>query len=958
MLLVVPMAAYGQGLKAFKLQNGMSVFIWEDDSQPDVFGQVVVRTGSVNDPAEYTGLAHYLEHLLFKGTQKIGALDWAAEEPLYNQIIEKYDEMALTTDPAQREAIGLEINRLSIEAGKLSMTNEFSNLIEGMGGTGLNAYTSYDVTAYHNSFPAYQLNKWLEIASERFVNPVFRSFQSELETVYEEYNRGNDNPQSRTSQFFFEKVFEGHPYSRSVIGLGEHLKNPRISKLIEYYNNWYVPENMALILVGNVKTTGMLKARIMAAFGKLEARPVPQRVEYPDFQIKGRKQFNTKMSQYPSVLLAYNGVKKGHPDELPLEICLSLLSNSGRCGALDRMTVNGEFMFANASLLALREQGRVMVQAVPNYDENQRRFESNKSVEKKLLTTIGELAEGKVEPWLLDAVKLNLCRDFDLSMESSDYKAQILLDAFVNETDLGESLAVKDRIMAVTMDDIKRVAKTYLQGENYMAFYNDMGTPDKVDKIAKPAYKPIEPPVGKSSAYADKFRTMPTAKVADTYVDWSKMQEAQINDYSHLYYTTNDENDVYTLTLKYGAGSHVFPLLEYAASLMDNAGVMGNYEPQQLKEELSRLNATCSVRADDSYLYVTMHGYEETLVEACQLLTRQLLMPKLDDKQLSSLKGSLASNRMARKKNVNMLGDALNQYIMYGENSEYRNEITDQQIIDMKISTLTGDINRAAGYEAEIHYSGTLPFETVYNVLSTSLPLVAGEKKSDSPVVRTMQTYTENTVFFLPNSEGQQSQIYFYIPMGTNDTTLTVKRMAFGQYIGGGFNGLIMDEIREKNSMAYTAYGQPTTQGYPGSEVYFTGYVGTQNDKAIDAIKLYLDILTNMDARPERIDNIKSFLRQALLSQHPTNRSLSSYIVNQRRRGYTDDPVKSYVPKIDALTFDDIMDYYNTQLKGRPIVIGIVGNPKFISADALKAFGKVIKLSDKKLFNEEGVLFQ
>ena len=137
--IAVSVPSFGQGLKAFKLKNGLSVYIWEDNTKSDVFGLVGVRTGAVNDPAEYTGLAHYLEHVMFKGTDKIGTLDWSAEEPIYKKIIAKYDEMANETDPVKKEAIGKEINELTIEAGKVSVSNEFSNLMESMGGKNLNA---------------------------------------------------------------------------------------------------------------------------------------------------------------------------------------------------------------------------------------------------------------------------------------------------------------------------------------------------------------------------------------------------------------------------------------------------------------------------------------------------------------------------------------------------------------------------------------------------------------------------------------------------------------------------------------------------------------------------------------------------------------------------------------------------------------------------------------------------
>lgn len=944
-----------QGLKTFKLKNGMSVFIWEDSGKSDVFGEVVVRTGAVNDPEQYTGLAHYLEHVMFKGTQKIGALDWEKEAPIYEQIIAKYDEMAGENDPVRKEVIGKEINNLTIEAGKISLSNEFSELIEGMGGTGLNAGTSLDYTVFYNTFPPYQINKWLEISSERFVNPVFRTFQNELETVYEEYNRNKDNPNSQTGEFMMQQAFAGHPYSRSILGLGEHLKNPRLSQLIKFYNDWYTPENMALILVGNVDTKKIM-GRIAAAFGKLHSKATPERKVYPDLDIKGRVQYNTKFSRYPSVMLVYKGVKNGHQDETALEICMQLLSNGSQTGLLNKLTIDGELLGGDASPVTFREQGRNIITGVPSYDNNQRRFESNKSVEKKLLKAIRQIAQGDFEPWVVETVKSGMCRDFDLRMESNNFKAHLLEDAFVNERDINQVLNYKDVVMGISVDDIKRVARESLTG-NYLAIYNEKGKPDKSQKIKKPDYMPIEPPVGQSSLYARQFKNMAINKVEEKFVDWSRVQERKLNDYSHVYYTRNEENEVFTLLLKYGVGSEIFPRLEYAASLMNNAGIMGSFEPQELKEELSKLNATCVVDADDSYLYVTLRGYENALQQACQLLTRQLLMPKLDERQLKSLEGNVISGRITRKENVNLLADALRQYIMYGDKSDYKSELTDKELTELNLSELTGDINRATAYASEIHYSGTLPFEIVYQVLSTSLPLVAGEKQSSSPVMKDMISPMENTVYFLPNSDARQSQIYFYIPMGDYNREENVRREAFNQYISGGFSGLIMNEIREKNSMAYTAYGFASSCGLPGAQTYFSGYIGTQNDKAVDAIDLYMKLLTDMPERPGRIDNIKSYLRQSALTDHPDSRNLSLRIAEWKRRGYTDDPAKKELPLIDSLTFPDIVDYYQKNIKGKPIIIGVLGNPKDISIDALKKFGKVIRLNEKKLFNEKDTMF-
>ena len=944
-------SAAAQGLQYFKLGNGLSVYVWEDPDQPDVYGEVAVHAGSINDPEQYTGLAHYLEHVMFKGTTKIGALDWEQEKPLYEQIIAKYDELAVTADPAAREALTKEINRLSIEQGKLSLTNEYANLIESIGGTSLNAGTSYDVTFFHNSFPANQISKWLTLSAERFINPVFRAFQSELETVYEEYNMYNDNGGTQASQFMFSKLFENQPYARPIIGLGEHLKNPQLSKLMEFYNSWYTPDNMALIIVGPVKAQSIIRL-ISATYGKLPRREMPERPAMGEFSLKKRTQYTTKCSQYPSVVMGYPGVKSGDPDEIPLEICLKLLNNESETGILDQLVIDGDLMGAMAGNVGFNEQGRCVIQAIPFYDSNLRSYDSNKNVEKMLVKAVDDLVKGNVNDWIVDAVKNTMCRDFDLMMEDAENKASLIRQAFLNGQDPAEALAYKDKVQAVTVDDIKAMAVKYLKA-NPLVIYNELGKPEKKTKIAKPEIDPIEPPVGQSSQYAAWFKNMKVAPLAENFTDWSKVQQKQINSYSRLYYTQNEENDVYTLELKYGAGSSVFPDLQYAAQLMNNSGVMPNLTSHQLKEAFGRLCTTCQVSADENYLYVTLRGYESTLQEACQLMTRFLLMPSLDEKQLDNVKGGVFGARYARKNDVETLAAALREYAVYGENSRYVTEMTDQKVYDMNIGQLTGDIVKATHYAAEIHYSGLLPFEEVCSILENSLPLVEGEQKSDSPAVRQIRDYTENTVLYLANADAQQSQIYFYIPMGEYDKALSVPADAFNRYMSGGFNGLIMKQIREYNSMAYTAYGNVVSQALPGSRYYYTGYVGTQNDKALDAIDLYSKLLTDMPQQPEAMDNIREFLHQYLLTSRPDNRSLSEAIARWKRQGYTEDPAKSELPQIDALTFDDIVKFYEEQIKGRPIVIAVMGNPKNISADALSKYGKVVKVRENQLFNDK-----
>ena len=948
-LLVIPVNSFSQGLKGFKLTNGLTVYIWEDSSQPDVFGMVGVNVGATQDPADLTGLAHYLEHVMFKGTEKIGTTDWEKEKPLYEQIIAKYDEMAATADPLQKEAIGKEINKLTVEAAQFMVTHEFSGLTEETGGVYLNAGTAWDYTCYFNYFPPTEIFRWLELNSERLINPVFRAFQSELETVYEEFNRAQDQQGRQIQDFMLSNIFPGHPYARSVIGLPEHLKNPQLSRLIKFYEDWYVPENMVLILVGNIKAS-QVRGIIQDKFGRLPAKASPAREQYPDWNVKGRKSVSAKLSTYPQLAMVFQGVPNGHPDQIALEICMSILSNSSSTGLLDKLRLEGDLMLVEANLAGFKDQGRIMVTGVPSFDVNQRRFASLREVERMLWREIKKLQDGTIEEWLLPSIQGTLIRTFDLGFESSQMKANKIWDAFLHNQDIGEMLAYKEHVASITLDQIKAVAKKYLTND-FLVLEMLEGKPSKAKKLEKPQYDPIVPARNAKSEYATQFSKLPVMNKAPEFVDFGKVQIKKVNDLSELFYTKNNENEVFTLTLKYGVGTELMPKLDYAVQLMNNAGIMGLLEPQELKQAFSELGASCRFRVDDSYLYITMNGDENNLEEACNLLTRQILMPKLEEKQLNNIIGGEMQGRRIEKDYLDYLKEALKGYFLHQDKSGFIDRISLEDIRAMTVSSLTGEFSRATDYEAEIHYVGSLPFDNVYDILSQNLPLKANEKATTSPVVKKIASYQENTVYFLPENDALQSTIYFLINGKPYDIKDKVVVDAFNQYFDGSFNGLVMQEIREYRSMAYQAYAQVGTPDLQGEYTYLEGLIGTQADKTIDAIEVFLSLVNDMPENPDRINSLKDYLTKSALIAKPSFRQESQTIERWKRLGYTEDPAKTKLPVIENLTFDDILNFYKTEIKNKPIAIAIVGDPRKVDVKQLEKFGKVVRLNKSRLFS-------
>ena len=938
----------------YQLDNGLTVYLWEDHDQPDVQGWTVTRAGSIDEPADATGLAHYLEHMLFKGTDRICALDWAKEKPLYEQIIALYDTLALTTDAQAREAVQLRINEVSREAAQYAATDEFSNLIQGIGGEGLNAFTAYDVTCFMNSFPAYQMERWLTLYADRLTNPVFRSFQAELENVFEEYNMYLDDNSTHVRNFIFGKLYEGHAYARDIIGYPEDLKNPKLRKLIDFYHTWYVPNNMALILVGDfeIETT---KPLIEKTFGKLQSRPLPERIKYPTTAFTQDERYTAKLGYMPELNIAYNGVAVGDKDELTLNFVANLLSNSMQIGLLDQLTLDNKLMYAVAANDMRRDQGRFLVVAVPYMDAQTQTYTSLKETEELVMKEIQKLVDGDIDPELVEMVRQNFYQEFDRTMEYPQMKVSLLYNAFAYQQSVEEILREKELVAAITMDDLKRVAKQYL-GAPKKVFEIEEGTPKK-DKLPKPKIQSLESPKGESE-YAEYIETIPAGKLTPTFIDFSDIDQDRFYEGVSVYCTPNTKNHIFSLRLKYGVGTYELPLLEYAASLMNMSGIKGapGIKPAEFRANLAKLGGKCSYAVSEGYFYVDIEGNEENLEKIVEMVNLHMMFPNFEsenDMLINNIKGQVYSSRQVEQRNTDIVADAAFDYVRYGENSPYiKRPALMEEVLQMTPSQLEGVLHQVQNYELEIHYAGALPALDVKNILYTKLSLNQHVRPTKSPVERPVVPITENTIYFLPDASMQQAKVYFLMDGEPYNVKEAANYMAFNEYFGGGFSGLVMNEIREKRSMAYSAYGYFSRPSKQGQMTNFVGYVGTQSDKVADAIDVYMSLLDSMPQYPETMENIRTVLRQSVLSNKPTFRGKSQRLTANMLLGYKVDPAMLQVRDIQRLTFDNVLSFYEQRVKGKPITILIMGDPKLIDQKQIKAkYGKITKLSKSRLFS-------
>lgn len=948
-------------VKSYKLKNGLTVYLVKDKTATDVFGYVVTKAGAKEDPKDAEGIAHYLEHMLFKGTQKIGTVNWAKEKPLIEKTYKLYDELRATNDSKEELRIQQEINDVSVKAGDFVCQNELDKIIKEMGGTGVNANTSWDRTVYFNTFPAFQIEKWLDVYSERFKNPVFRGFQAELEVVFEEKNMSLDNRNRRVYEELLANVFKGHEYSRTVLGRVEHIKKPSLNKMKKFFDTYYVPNNMCLILSGNIDVA-KTKELVEAKFGSWKPGVLPKEVVAPVKAFDGHEKLKVKIGYSRRGSLVYRTVPVNDEDNYALSFVSYLLSNNSSTGAFDKLAIDNEIDGAYASSMSLNDHGLFMISYSPKMNmvkaiaDAQRTgkfkpaYESFSSAENVLLKEVEKIKTGDFADWKIEAAKKAFKNSFIGSIESSKSLSLMIGEAFQSNESLEHLFSYTKKIDAITKEDIVRVAKKYL-GENYLSFNAYKGKP-KNKKIDKPSYEPIEPKVGNVSNYSKRVEAMPVVSTEPMYVDYKKdFKKTTIKPGVEMYYSKNPKNNLFSLSIKYGVGNKDFPDLKYASNLMNYSGSLKR-DVNGLKEEFSKISCNYGIYSNDNNLFVSVSGDETYLADALKLITELLLIPKLDEDKLELIIRSQMNSRYYEKESTNSKFAALKEYVLYGNKSIFIDRKEMKDIRDLVVSKLVGVYQNATNYQVEMHYCGSKDFADAKKTISDNLNFKSNLKAKKPDFSREKVHINKEQIYFIQDKDAVQSKVFLFVNGEKFTKDDFALQTAFNHYYSDGFSGIVLQEIREKRSLAYGA-GASYSPSLPGREACLYGSTTTQNDKTADAVEVFMNIIKDMPKKADRLDNLKSYLIQSSLVSKPGFRSVTRAVANWKKWGFNEDPSKISISKYKSMSFDDIVSFYNHNIKNKPIAICIIGNKKKIDMKKLKTLAKIKTISKSKLFSRD-----
>lgn len=925
----------------FQLDNGLTVYLTENHDTQRFYSKISVRAGSKSDPAETTGLAHYLEHLLFKGTANMGTLDYEKEKSYIEKITALYEEHFKEDDPEKRKAIYAEINSVSQEAAQYAIANEIDKLFNDMGGHAVNAHTWHEETVYEESLPANRLEQWAVIEAERFSHPVFRLFHTELETVYEEKNRSMDNKDVIIDEAVNNLLYKVHPYGQqTTIGTVEDLKRPSLVNIQNYFDTYYVPNNMAIAVSGDIDIDKTIKL-IDEHFSAWKRKPLPEAREWKEAPLKDAERVTVKYQGEEYVMLAFRTVGNQHEDTPALRLVDMILDNA--TAGLINLNLNQQQRVRQAGTYpaVMNDYGSEQLWGVPKEGQ------TLEEVEKLLLEQLELLKKGEFEDWILGAILTDFKKNRKAALESDIARVNGMTQAFIANMDWDYAVGEIERMERVTKKDVIRVANKYF-GDDYVAGYR-LDEQHEVPSIEKPKIDPVDIDPRRQSEFAKKVLAIPYTPLEPVFVD-AKKDVTIIDDPKGVkfYHSKNPLNDLFTLTFSVEFGTYEDNKIGIATQLLDKSGA-GKYSPEDLKKEWYKLGCDFGVSAGDNESFVGLSGLDENFERAVELLMTVMTDPKVDDAVLEELKQIILVQREDSKKDPGTIGSALSSYHRYGDESYFLRLLQKEKLLGLSVAELHQSIKDLLKYKHTISYVGSLSPEKVLEIVKKHAPEM-GELKDTPPYRFYRAKAADKTEIYFFDKELAQATVRIEFPDGVFDEGANTGMELYNAYFAGGMSGIVFQELREARALAYSAGARYAPGSRINDENLMIGAIGCQADKTPEAVQAFLDLFDNLPESPERFGESVNGILNTYRASKTGFRSVIGAVRSWERLGLQPDPRVKRYEGLQHIEIGDLMNFHAEHIKGRPKLISIVGDKKKMDMETLAKYGTIIDVTADKIF--------
>lgn len=935
--------------RIYTLDNGLKVYMTVNKETPRIQTYIAVKVGAKNDPAETTGLAHYFEHLMFKGSQKFGTSDYAAEAPLLDQIEALFEVYRSTEDPAERKKIYAQIDQISQEASKYAIPNEYDKLMSAIGASGTNAWTSFDETVYTEDIPSNQVENWAKIQSDRFANNVIRGFHTELETVYEEYNMSLTRDGNKAYYGILELLHPNHPSGQhSVLGTQEHLKNPSITNIKNFYKTYYVPNNMAICMSGDFDPDQTI-AIIDKYFGSLQPNPELPKFSFPEAEPITSPKVKDVYGNDAAFL--YMGWRTGGGmscEEAHIQELVSSILNNDKCGLIDvNLAQQQKVLYGFSSSQLDADLGSLILGGAPKQGQ------TLEEVRDLLLAEVVKLRNGEFDEALISSTISNLKLNKMHQLDSNNGRAYQYVSNFINGLEWAEQVKELDKMSRITKEDVVAWANKYLGDNNYVIVYKREGEDKNQKKIDKPAITPIATNRDAKSDFLTEIQTAEVAPIEPVFVDFKrdmaigKMKSHDIE----VLYKQNTANDIFTLLYVYELGSTDNPKLNPAIQYFELLGT-DSKSLEQIQSEFYALACDFNISINRNRTYVSITGLGDNMAQAIALAEEYMSNVEGNDEVLAELKKDILKSRADSKLNQNANHSALRTYAMYGPEMVKAMTLTNQQLEALTSEELIAEVKSLQGLKHRVMYYGplsqrelTAQLEKSHNVAET---LVDPEQ---SKVIHYIKPTPENRVLL---AHYDAKQIYYtqYSKRAEDkfSTDNDAMIMLYNTYFGGGMNAIVFQEMREARGLAYSSWANLAEYFYAEDGYAYTAFIATQNDKMQQAMEAFAEIINEMPESQNAFDIAKQSILSSLATERVIKEDVLWHYLAAKNKGVDYDRNAAIYEQVKNMTLEDVVAFQQKWIKDRNYTYCILGDKSDLDLKYLRKIGDVEFVSQEEIF--------
>ena len=931
------------GTKIYTLDNGLKVYMSVNKETPRIQTYIAVKVGGKNDPSETTGLAHYFEHLMFKGSQQFGTSDYAAEKPLLDEIEALFEVYRNTTDEAERAAIYHKIDSVSYAASDYFIPNEYDKLMSLIGAEGTNAYTSTDMTVYVEDIPSNQVENWARIEADRFMNPVIRGFHTELETVYEEKNMSLTRDFRKALEAMDATIFPDHPYgTQTVLGTQEHLKNPSITNIKNYHKTYYVPNNMAICLSGDFDPDEMVTI-IEKYFGQMQPN---ENLPQVDFKTTSKIESPVSKEVYgleaENIMIGWKYPGAGSDDALVADAVDYILTN-GSAGLIDLNLNQQQKVLGAQSMTYTRPDGGEFILI-----GNPKQGQTLDQVKELLLAEVAKLRNGEFDESLIEGTINNLKLRRMRELESNSDRADMYVNSFINGTDWADEVKWLDKMSAVTKQDIVDWANKYLSDNTYAVVYKRQGEDKTVQKVSAPKITPIKANRDAQSAFLAEIKAVEVKPIEPVFVDYEKDMKKFKAEGLDVLYVQNKTNDIADVTYTFDTGTESDPALNLAFRYLGYLGTPTR-SAEEIAQQMYQLACSYGLGAGNNMTSISVSGLSENLPKAMEIVEDLIYNAVPDESILANLKADMLKSRADGKHNQSRCFSALQRYVFYGPEFIRRTTLTNEQLMALTSEELLSKVRELLGYNHEVLYYGPATESQVKKLIAENHTVAADLK----PLVKTYSAYqlTEDSKVFLAQYDAKQLYYLQYSNRGDKfDIAANPYIRLYNEYFGGGMNAIVFQEMREARGLAYSSSARLYSPSHLDDSYWYFAFIATQNDKMQTAIEAFDEIINQMPESEAAFEVAKEALITRIRTERTTGEDVLYRYLTDRELGLTEPLAKKVFEVVPTLTLEDVKATQDKWVEGRTYHYGILGDIKDLDMKFLKGLGKVQVLTLEEIF--------